>query len=69
MANLRGRKDFPVEITWMTCNRCGALIPRIDLSRGGAELQGLCCGWNAADESRRKPVAWSCYGCYRGRRV
>ena len=37
----------PVEVTWIVCERCGALGPRFERSRGIEALEAQCCSFLA----------------------
>lgn len=44
VVNPTGWPDRSVEIAWIACERCGALGPKVERSRGQGALQTLCCG-------------------------
>lgn len=43
MAALNDEPSVPVEITWIVCERCGALSPRVEQSWQIKSLGKLCC--------------------------
>jgi len=57
MADLAGQRGNPVEIAWMVCERCGALGPRTQHSRGSRGLQALCCRVLVYEAAAYRPFA------------